>query len=48
MLKEALGNSIRCSRHQMKRNNAQHVVAAAAAVNQPPMHADVDIFGNND
>jgi hypothetical protein len=34
MLKEAIGNAIRCARHNMKKANAQRLAAAAAAVMQ--------------
>jgi hypothetical protein len=37
MLKEAIGNSIRCARHSMKRANAQ-MIAAVAVVGQPMQH----------
>ncbi|CAF1259933.1 unnamed protein product [Adineta ricciae] len=37
MLKEAIGNSIRCARHQMRRSNA-HRIVAAAAVRRPSVH----------
>ncbi|CAF1347338.1 unnamed protein product [Rotaria sordida] len=41
MLKDAIGNSIRCARHNVKKANTQHI--AAAAVLQLQMN-----HGNND
>ncbi len=40
MLKEAIGNSIRCARHNVKKNNMQNI--GAAAIGQLQMN------GNND
>lgn len=44
MLKEAIGNSIRCARYKVKMSNTQMI--AAAAINQTHQHNDTDSVGN--